>query len=413
MKENNSRMIGLLELNDIMYMFEILNSELAEDEKMKILYNICTYSNVCRSLDNFKYKNSKTREVTMLEAVKEFYEDNLFGIYNRKYKSSYRCSIEEMVIRLEKIVEARNIINTKESDYEKAYKLYLLYNNSYELKKQYTYFIKYGENDERLDFAREALNDFVNVYNKYVEYENNGLIKNAAYFFKNNDYFINYNYAKFVVSCYVNSSDSYKESIFLPELGIGKEIFEFCVKTVEELDVDLYTKYLEKREINKKIRFIKNKKTIEELAVGIKTGFLPNGEIFDMLEFIKMVPFKGKDFASVIEDFMKTSNMSEISIIMNYINSNKLHLPTAFKEIKLDELYNTKMIVGNREITKEDIDYIIEYLNLKNILVTYKTFTFARNKYLAGEINIEKLKKEDSSNNKQTKERVLIPYIGK
>lgn len=405
MKEKgNDRIMHNLTIKDIIYLFEILNSEMEEKEKIKKLYSICSYSNLINSLICCRHKNPESREVKMLTIIKEFYEEKTLKIY----KKSYRCSLEEMDDRLERIIEALDIIKSSEKDYEKAFKLYGLYRSSQELRRSCTYFIKFGDDDDRLDYAREALDNFDNIYNKYIEYENNGIMKDIAYFLRKQDYFINYNYAKFVVSCYINFENSYKEAIFLPEIGIDKKIFEFCVKTIEELDIDLYKKYLEKREANNKIRFIKNKLTIKELAEGIRTGFLPNGDTFDMLEFIKRVPFKGKDFANIIADFMKTSNMPEFTIIMNYINNNKLYLPSTFKEIDICELYSIKMVVGNRELMKEDIDYIIEYLNLKNIIITYKTFTLARNKYLNGEISIKGVNKEPK---KEFKERILIPSI--
>ena len=411
MKEKiNNRITHLLTIKEINYMYEILNSELEEKDKIAKLYSTCNYSNVCNSLAYCKLKNSDSREVKMLTIIKKFYEDKFSKEHMQKNTKCYRCSLEEMELRLDKIVEALSIIRSNEKEYEKAYKLYNLYKSSQEFKRSYTFFIKYGEDDSRLEYAREALNNLDNIYNKYVEYENNGIMQDIVYFNRVKDYFINYNYAKFILDYYVESPNSYRDNILLPELGIDKKIFEFCAKTIEELDCNLYKEYLDKREINKKIRFIKNKVTIQELAVGIRTGFLPNGEKFDTLEFIKKTPFKGKDFANIIAEFMKTSHMPEFEIVMNYINNNKLHLPSTFKEIDINELYNIKIIVGNRELTKEDIDYIIEYLNLNNIIITNKTFTLARNKYLNGEINIEEIKK---SNKKEFKERILIPTIRK
>lgn len=412
-KKTNNKITHMLSIKEINYIYEILNSELDEKEKITKLYNICDYSNVCNSLSYCKLKNSDSREVKLLTIIKKFYEDKILKEYMQTNKKSYRCSLEEMENRLDKIIEALNIIKSNEKDYEKAYKLYNLYKSSQEFKRSYTYFIKYGEDDDRLDYAREALNNFNDIYNKYIEYENNGIMKDIEYFFRVKDYFINYNYAKFVVDYYINSENSYKEAIFLPEIGIDKKLFDFCVKTIEELDVKLYKKYLEKKELNNKIRFIRNKKAIQEIAEGIRTGFLPNGEKFDILEFIRMIPFKGKDFVNIIAEFMKSSNMPEFTTIMNYIYNNKLHLPTAFKEIDIDELYSTKIIVGNRVLTKEDIDYIIEYLNLNNIIITNKTFTLARNKYLNAEINIKETKYLNKENKKEYKERILIPSIKK
>ena len=102
----------------------------------------------------------------------------------------------------------------------------------------------------------------------------------------------NYEYAKFAIGHYIESSESYKENVFLSELGLDKDTFNFCVSTIEVLDVDLYKLFLEKKELNNKIRCVKNSETINNLANGINTGILSDGTQFDLLEFIIRIPFK-------------------------------------------------------------------------------------------------------------------------
>ena len=177
MKEKiNNRITHLLTIKEINYMYEILNSELEEKDKIAKLYSTCNYSNVCNSLAYCKLKNSDSREVKMLTIIKKFYEDKFSKEHMQKNTKCYRCSLEEMELRLDKIVEALSIIRSNEKEYEKAYKLYNLYKSSQEFKRSYTFFIKYGEDDSRLEYAREALNNLDNIYNKYVEYENNGIV---------------------------------------------------------------------------------------------------------------------------------------------------------------------------------------------------------------------------------------------
>ena len=178
-----------------------------------------------------------------------------------------------------------------------------------------------------------------------------------------------------------------------------------------ELDVDLYNKYLDKKNENNRKRFFNNSVTIKNLAVGIRTGLLPNGVKFNLLEFIKRVPFKySKNFVYAIEDFMLRNNMDEYNTIMNYIVKNKLNLATSFAPLNLKSIYQVKTIVNGIEITAEDNDLIIEYLKQNDIPVIAKTYILIREKYLNGQIDIEKIKKKQEKL-KNIKSKVLIPSI--
>ena len=233
------------------------------------------------------------------------------------------------------------------------------------------------------------------LYAKFKEYETKGIVDNVRYVLSIQDYLQNYQYAKFAVGHYIDSSESYKENEFLTELGLDKDTFNFCIQTIEELDVDLYRQFLEKKELNNKIRCVKNAETITNLANGINTGILSDGTQFDLLEFTKRIPFKkSNNFVNTLIDFMKRNNPQDMNTIVKYIYSNGLNTPAAFAPLDMKSIYQTKTTINGIEITNADNDIIIDYLRVNNIPLIHKTYVLARTKYLNGEITAEMVQEQ-------------------
>lgn len=399
---------SILSMKDVNYMFSIINSDLSDTEKATKLYSFCNYHTILRNAA--MYKKLGLDEVEQLKAIyDDFDKRGCFALA----KNPYKCTLEEIELRLIKLSMAMEIVNSEINEYNKAEQLLKLYQSAEELRKTYALFIKFGKKDARLDVARSALDNFDNIFNTFKILEDKGVIGNVKYALSIKDYFDNYQYASFVIGHYITSSESYKERNFLTELGIDKEIFEFCVSTIEELDVELYKQYEDKKQQNAKIRYMHNVMTITALAEGINTGILPDGTPFDMLEFLKRVPFKySKNFMQTITEFMKKNNPNDYNAIISYIYSNRLHLGTVFNPLDTKSLYQTKTTINGIEITNEDNDTIIDYLKINNIPVISKAYTLARTKYLNGEFTAETVKdqKKELYRNRE-KIKVLIPSI--
>ena len=400
---------GLITMKDINYMFNIINSNLSEEEKAIKLHSFCNLHSLISNRDLYN-----TLELEQVEKLKELirvyrnYEAK--GLF-KSAKNPYKCTLEEIALRLKKINSVFEIMNSEAKDYAKVEQLLSLFKSAEEFRKSYALFNKYGKKDERLSSARIALDNFDLLYAKFKEYEAKGIIDNVRYVLSIQDYLQNYKYAKFAIGHYIESSESYKESEFLSELGLDKDTFNFCVSTIEELDVDLYRQFLEKKEINNKIRCVKNAETITNLANGINTGILSDGTQFDLLEFTKRIPFKkSNNFTVVLIDFMKRNNPQDMNTIIRYIYGNGLNTPSAFAPLDLKGIYTTKTTINGVEITNTDNDIIIDYLTVNNIPLIHKTYVLARTKYLNGEITAEMIQKQKEQlelNKIPTK--VLIP----
>lgn len=400
---------GLITMKDINYMFNIINSDLSEEEKAIKLYSFCNLHSLISNRDIYN-----TLELEQVEKLKELirvYRDyEAKGLF-KSAKNPYKCTLEEIALRLRKINKVFEIMNSDDKDYIKAEQLLSLFKSVERFRKSYALFNKYGKKDERLSSARIALDNFDSLYTKFKEYEAKGIIDNVRYVLSIQDYLQNYEYAKFAIGHYIESPESYKESEFLSELGLDIDTFNFCISTIEELDVDLYKLFLEKKEINNKIRCVKNSETITNLANGINTGILSDGTQFDLLEFIKRVPFKkSNNFTFALIDFMKRNNPDDMDTIIKYVYSNGLNKPSTFAPLDLKGIYTTKTIINGIEITNADNDIILDYLKVNNIPLIHKAYVFARTKYLNGEITAE-LVQEQKAQLELNKEpaKILIP----
>lgn len=388
----------ILRIGDLNYMLDIVNSDLSDKDKATKLYAFCNYHTLLNNRKNneriiIEDEKARTQLTDILTRLITIYDDYDKKGYFDLSKNPYKCTLAEVELRLMKINEVASIFNSGDTDYNKVEKLLSLFESSEDFRKSYSLFIKFGKNDVRLNSARTALDNFDLLLTKFREYEEKGIVDNVRYVLSIKDYLQNYDYARFALSHYINSSESYKESEFLKELGLDKDTFDFCVQTIEELDVDLYSKYTEKRELNKKIRCVKNSETIANLAIGINTGLLSDGTPFDLLEFVKRIPFKySNDFLNTLADFMKRNNSQDFNVIMSYIYSNKLNTPSVFAPLDIKGLYTTKTTVNGIEITNEDNDVIIDYLKVNNIPVISKTYILARTKYLNGEFTSESVR---------------------
>ena len=400
---------GLITMKDINYMFNIINSDLSEEAKAIKLYSFCNLHSLISNRDIYN-----TLELEQVEKLKELirvYRDyEAKGLF-KSAKNPYKCTLEEIALRLRKINKAFEIMNSDDKDYIKVEQLLSLFKSAEKFRKSYALFNKYGKKDERLSSARIALDNFDSLYTKFKEYEAKGIIDNVRYVLSIQDYLQNYEYAKFAIRHYIESPESYKESEFLSELGLDIDTFNFCISTIEELDVDLYKLFLEKKEINNKIRCVKNSETINNLANGINTGILSDGTQFDLLEFIKRVPFKkSNNFTFALIDFMKRNNPDDMDTIIKYVYSNGLNKPSTFAPLDFKEIYTTKTIINGIEITNTDNDIILNYLKVNNIPLIHKAYVFARTKYLNGEITAE-LVQEQKAQLELNKEpaKILIP----
>ena len=300
-----------------------------------------------------------------------------------------------------------DIISSDENIYKKVEKIYFIYPTVTSFINAYYVYLRkksvYGVEkvDEELVTAMRKIISF------YKENDEAGIFLDIQNFYKTKNLREVLEYARFIVLNYINGEYNCFDE-FLKYYEINKQIFEQCIISVEEFDVDLYKKYLlKKEEICEKEREHKQE-IMHNLYVGITTGALLDGTKFDLLEFIKRLPFKkvGTKFCYEITNFLRKNNPTEEATIMIYIKDNKLDKESFNYALNVNYLYQTKCVINGREITNEEIDLIIEYLKQNNIPVVNKTYLLAREKYLNNEIDLEDVMAKKW---KKPIERTLIP----
>ena len=100
---------GLITMKDINYMFSIINSDLSEEEKAIKLYSFCNKSSLINNVELYN-----TLELEQVEKLKELiriykdYEDK--GLF-KSAKNPYKCTLEEIALRLKKINSVFEILN--------------------------------------------------------------------------------------------------------------------------------------------------------------------------------------------------------------------------------------------------------------------------------------------------------------
>lgn len=374
-------------------LYKIIKSDMSDYDKVALIDSI-----FIPSLVDFIDSDYKNRDF-IISKIKEYQQKGLF-------RHTYHTSLDEVKERLARLNVAYDIINSDASEYYKLDRLLCIYKDSNDFKRQYSYMVKSGGNDPRLDEARTALDEYDYLYACFREYESkcSDFVKYSK---KKESYYQNYKYAKFVVTSYVEL-ESYKENIFFSLLGIDKNIFDFCVSTIEETDVELYKRFLDKKELNNKIRFIKNK---EELSSLINDMKLVESRKFDVVEFLRRVPFKdSKNFISTLFDFVNRVFPEDYGMIRNYIYDNRLHASVNFKPVDVIDVYNTKTTVNGVEVTDFDKANIFNYIKVNNIPLVIKTYSIVLSRYMNGLITPEMVHEQCSKVNMEPKTvAVLIP----
>jgi len=154
-------------------------------------------------------------------------------------------------------------------------------------------------------------------------------------------------------------------------------------------------------------------KTINKIVKTIKEGInLPNGKHrdFDLLDYYKIINIPLNKLETILEkNIHKQENYLENDLLlMQFISQNNCD---CLNEKSIEKIYSDKHIVGvqfdkknrpipgtGREITKEEKQNIIFYLNENKIPLNIKTYSIAMRRYLNGELLINQNNLENDIN---------------
>lgn len=307
--------------------------------------------------------------------------------------------------KAKKLMRLIEIYDSNLSSYSKISQIREMYSTLLKLQNKLGTIPNYSDD--------EILGPYVAKWKEICEFydrcNQTGITKDVEYLNKISTYFKHYEYAKFVVESYIESKDSFDTKRFLETFGINREIFDYCLAVVDELDPDLYKKCSTKQAENRKLRIMLTNAKINEIVCGIKTGFLSDGTPFDAVEFIKRLPFYDNETGrEILTDFnISLFAKSDFNIKMRALitkllpNDSELFLKCMHKHridnstvqpLNLKEVYATRYFVNGKEIKQDETELMLCYMKENNIPMINRGLSLTRDKYLNGEITKKDVK---------------------
>lgn len=393
----------ILLVDDAYLLLEIATTMYKDDEEYlaQKLYRICNYTKLNKSIEYYKYLGLE--ELYLLQKIKTIYDKLDKKGYFPFNNNIYRCSTEEIEIRLLKINKLWATFNETTNPYIRIRTFLDMFESIEKFRKSYTQFVRYTFKDNLTRRAHIALTNFEKMYNTLIKYEEKGLFTEVTYLMKVEEYNKSYNEARYIIKSFLNATS---KSEFLKEHYLTEDQLSYYAEVIDELDVELSKKYQEKANILSKEKNKELIKTYNDLAVGIKTNILPDGTPFNILEFLKRVPFidredvslrtTGKFYAQTLK-YLRENPELDYGTITTYIRMQRLNDKSAFRPISKETIYSSKIRLQNKYLNNEDKTNIIDYIELSNLPLVYKVYSVVKKMYISGEItqkDIEDLRKK-------------------
>lgn len=297
--------------------------------------------------------------------------------------------------RKEKLEKMMAIYNSDSPMDVKISEMTKLYENPFAFLKSFNYFIKLSSDKPSLI---KKFNPCEEIYSFYQKAYDEGLVRDVLYYNKYKNYFANYDYARFILSEYVKSPDSFDTCKWLDEYGLDSDTLDYCAGVIEELDSSLFDEYSSKVALNSKVRATIAKDKLDNIISGIETGYLLDGSEFNEIEFFKLLPFYNKESAKEISsDFGIVSSVAEVwdrlrvlvrelypeslGKFYSYTNARRIN-NRALESFNIDDIYNTFVSVNGRVVTDEEKTEILKYMEENSIPMISKAYTLVRNQFL-------------------------------
>lgn len=194
-----------------------------------------------------------------------------------------------------------------------------------------------------------------------------------------------------IINQFIN--DNINKTAFCQKNNIDLKLFDDCVNLLNEYNKELYLKYKEKINEQQSNRYAIISENIKRIAECIKTGIVEENNVvrdFDILDYYSMTKLSFEELEKLSKPIL---NNDELRCIKTFITKNKNIKPLGPKGI--EEIMSQKNIIGvekddrgniiegtGREITTEEKQQIINYLNQNSIPLNTKTYRVALRRYI-------------------------------
>ena len=401
------------ELNTIMRIYQ---SNISDEEKTKEFNKIISYDDLSYII-SYRSICGIDMSKTFLKVV-EIYETFAAKGYLKRYGDRYKCDWDKCQTRLTNLNTLYNTLTSDLSEDEKLLIICGIYENEKDFQFKYRRLIKYGAEDPRLDFAREALEHFDYIRDSLSSIPRIEII-NARYrkiiesVLEEKNYLENYLYAEYVINAYIVDETNYLKHKFLKKMKITLETFQYCEELIQFLNPVLYQKYQEyasneeQRKINAYVQIIK------DIAIGIREGKFQDGTPFDKLEFYKRVPFKenGISFGNTLKTFAFKNIKDDHSVcktIKEYLYQNHIRTVAFINEKTLQKSSVSYM---GKEVTPEIVHNVFRYMKVHQLPPIKKVYNIVLEKYIHNEIDFDSLDVEEQRLEEESKTSIYNnPY---
>lgn len=181
---------------------------------------------------------------------------------------------------------------------------------------------------------------------------------------------------------------------FCTDRNIDLAYFDKLLNVVEKYDYSLYEEYemFVKEKRHKQIEdVVGNFKTIVN---GITNGVEENGKVrsYDLLDYSLATNLNFEDFQTLCREAnLKGDRFRKVRAFV----AKNMNVGSKKTKTVLDE----KLIIGNKEISMEEKEYVLSYLKKHHVAFNEKVYMLALRRYLNGTLDVEeqKIKKNKES----------------
>ena len=328
--------------------------------------------------------NLKDKKNLRIKQLVEYFD---FGILKDSDNPKYRRAI-----KLEKMIKlySSDLDNVRKID-----EMSKIYKTSSNFRENFEDLMPY-QDDETVGYFANAVSVIGNYY-KVAEETGLKEVGRNLLEMEDNKYFEDYEYACYFVRQYIAYDKSPFLVDFLKDSGLKELHFNRFVDIVAELNDKLFDQYCIKREVNKEMRKSAAIRKVDEIKYGVLGEKIENCEKYDALDFYSNLPFYSIETSKeLLDDFgvKKGVNLNQnmkllirhiepefANTIMEYIAEKKLYFSNYQSEVKKEAIMKTKYILNGRELTDEDKENMIRYMEDRNIPFIIDAFTIVKRRY--------------------------------
>ena len=299
----------------------------------------------------------------------------------------------------EKELKLEKLIGIYDSDMPRIRKIdeiTKLFKTSDKLRSAYTKLKKYHDDI----FLKKFYDKIEEVASFLEKAEQAGLVAISKDLLAQEKYIEDYPYAVQAMEAYLHNKKIFRSEI-LRDIGLNELEFNYLSGIIGDYDDVLNIYYKEKLDADARERKYKTRRNLQSIYNGITTGKTRYGDEFTPLDCYILLPFKNADTANeLLKDFnipkgsnldLKFKNLvnglmpNEANTIIKYFIDNKLFFNNC-NFMTENEIRKTRMIVSDREVTDNDKDNIIRFMNYHEIPYTPRAFNMVRDLQLEGKL---------------------------